>query len=109
MRKLIEPLNLQSLVCDNEECDFKREYQSLTLEQMGNFINCACPECGENLLTEDDYNQYVAMRKGIDLINKWFSWILIFKKKRPVENHDTIKVHCHDGIKISKSKNQNHE
>lgn len=47
------------LKCDNPTCDWKDE--SITSDQMIAHINAECPKCGENILTEEDYNNYMTV------------------------------------------------
>ena len=53
--------SVHGIKCDNKECDYsnmnvhRREYKS--------WINQPCPECGENLLTQKDYEAVVRIEK----------------------------------------------
>ena len=100
-RKLIEPLQETAVVCDNKYCDF--EIKNKTQEPNINisiYINEPCPKCGENLLTQSDYDKFCMMIKFINFINKWFSWISVFIKE---EDGEVIGVHVHnDEMTISK-------
>jgi len=101
MRKLIEPdtTNENLVVCDNPVCDFHIPYKGCD-KDLSHYINVPCPDCGENLLTRADYNNYIALMRYVDWINKWFSWLTIFYKKDVKQT--TVSVHCHDGYKIRK-------
>jgi hypothetical protein len=57
-----------------------------------------CPKCGENLLTQKDYNDFEKISKMINWVNKWFGWLLFFSRKNNVRSKSTI--HVHDGYKI---------
>lgn len=96
-RKLIETSQESLVVCDNLECDFKVP-GSLNLS-IKRFLNVGCPKCGENLLTQEDYDQWVALHTYVRFINKWFSWISVFLKESK-EPHSTS-VHVHNGVKFT--------
>jgi len=48
-------VNIMGIKCDNENCD----YVDFTVpyEDYPNWINKPCPKCGDNLLTQEAYNQ----------------------------------------------------
>jgi len=97
MRKLITRLeDKYVVVCDNPSCNFEVKYKEYDLE-ITDFINTACPNCGENLLTEKDYLDYIRLMKMVDWINKWFSWITIFHSKN---NTSKASVKVHNGLHI---------
>jgi hypothetical protein len=99
-RKLIEQHQEKFVVCDNEDCGYDIPFtEELNLLD---FIDKPCPQCGENLLTKEDYITSIKMQKAIDFINKWFSWILIFAGKIKEEDYSKVMVHVHKGINISK-------
>ena len=81
-RKAIE-INQPNLIeCDNHSCNFTipnpiGDPNTKTVE----YINTACPKCGENLLTEKDYTDHLKLMKAVNWINKWFSWITVFYSK----------------------------
>jgi len=64
------------------------------------YLNVACPECGENLLTEKDYMDSLKMLAFINFMNKWFSWLTLFMKK--TKKPEKATVHVHNGINIEK-------
>jgi hypothetical protein len=98
MRKLIVSRADKLIVCDNEKCNFTIPYDDKLGDYSFKFINFPCPDCGENLLTKEDYLLHEKLIKAVDLINKWFSWITIFFPKS--EETESISIHVHDGIKI---------
>ncbi len=53
--------------CDNPNCSYTDE--TATFETYRNYLDKPCPNCGENLLTEDDFNRAEAIRLTVDLIN----------------------------------------
>lgn len=63
----IEILNEGGLKCDAEHCTF--EDKTIPFEEYPNWINAPCPECGENLLTQEDYNNAKALKNSINLVN----------------------------------------
>ena len=100
-RKLIEILPQEHLiVCDY--CEFKIPNKTGDPnEDISMYINVGCPLCGENLLTENDYNGALKTMKAIEWLNKWFSWIAYFY---PNTNKTNASVHYHNGIKIETKK-----
>lgn len=42
------------LKCDNPNCDFVD--MSIEISDYDNWLNKPCPKCGENLLTQEDYD-----------------------------------------------------
>jgi len=61
------------------------------------YVNKSCPKCGENLLTEKDYLDGIRFLKIVKWINKWFSWITIFK---PNTKYHKADVHIHNGLNM---------
>jgi transcription initiation factor IIE alpha subunit len=55
------------LVCDNPACDY--ENKEVQVEQLLEWVNVPCPKCGENLLTEDDYDRTMKLFALIDVMN----------------------------------------
>lgn len=47
-------MDISGIQCDNEECDFIDK--SVKMEEYDEWLNKPCPKCGDNLLTEEDYN-----------------------------------------------------
>lgn len=93
-RKLIETRREISIQCDNESCDYVIPYSEEIENNSAAFINAPCPNCGENLLTEQDYLLEQKLIKTIDWINRWFSWLTIFSAGKTKER---TKVHIYDG------------
>ena len=87
------------IICDNEKCDYKipNETKDPNVESK-QYINMPCPKCGENLLTQEDYNSATALMRTINWCNKWFGWLGYFNRKRKVTSVSTI--HVHKGFKI---------
>lgn len=53
---MLEPymLKIKGIKCDNESCDYRDD--NVPVEDYCNWLNKACPKCGENLLTQADFN-----------------------------------------------------
>ncbi len=107
MRKLIDlkTSNEAAITCDNKDCEFEIKASSIKdynpqnpINSIRLFININCPCCGENLLTEHDFNLALKFYIWINWLNRWFSWLTIFFKedKNAVEK----KVSLHKEIKI---------
>lgn len=83
-------LTISGLKCDY--CDYRDE--SVQFSEYQESINKPCPECGQSLLTEKEYNNCLAMYKRVEhfkkAINilKWLNpfhyWRLIFGDKREI-------------------------
>jgi hypothetical protein len=102
-RKLIELTQETEIMCDNPVCDFKVENLTKNPDlECKRFLNVPCPECGQNLLTEEDYKTWLMMHKYVNFINKWFSWVTIFLKEPKEER--IVKAHVHKGVKFTELK-----
>lgn len=100
MKKLIETYREFAVVCDNEECLYTIKNEGQDTKQ---YINKLCPSCGENLLTQKDYDDDERVLRTVAWINKYFSWLQIFYNKQGWQNErNKISVHCHNGVKIKK-------
>jgi hypothetical protein len=47
-------VKIEGIKCDNPNCDYRND--DVAFEDYSKWINASCPKCGENLLTEQDYN-----------------------------------------------------
>lgn len=99
MKKLIETTQEFHIVCDNPKCGFKIKNDDKNIENdnISEYLNVECPECGDNLLTEEDYINYLRVSKTIKWLNKWFSWLTIFTSKK---NYTNATIGTHKGINI---------
>ena len=59
-------LNVSGIKCDNESCDYVDF--TVPLEEYPNWVNKPCPKCGENLLTEQAYEQVKAIMEIYNII-----------------------------------------
>jgi hypothetical protein len=100
MRKLIEKQQEFLITCDNSNCDYKLEYTDENEEYLFLYIDRACPKCGQNLLTREDYMQYQKLIKIVNFINRYFSWITIFYSKNSWNKRKTVSIKVHNGIDI---------
>lgn len=55
------------LKCDNINCNW--EDMSIPIEDYVNWVNKPCPECGDVVLTEDDFNKTNQIMNAIKTIN----------------------------------------
>jgi uncharacterized C2H2 Zn-finger protein len=96
--KIIETYQEDLIVCDNQHCDFKiiNETGDINTETK-QYINIPCPKCGENLLTQKDYDDFEKLRKTINWVNKWFGWLSVFGGTKKIPKKATF--HVHEGIK----------
>ncbi len=105
-RKLIEKLQESLVVCDNPKCTFSIPYNEEEAKNTIRYINVPCPQCGENLLTAEDYLLHEKMVKVVDWLNKWFSWTMYLVPKKVYNKKNTVSFHVHDGVKIKKENNE---
>jgi hypothetical protein len=96
MKKLIEQEQYLMIVCDNKNCDFEINAKEESVENYIMYIDKACPKCGENLLTTEDYLTHQKLQNIVNWINKWFSWVTVFYKKN--KERTNIEVYTHKGI-----------
>ena len=57
----------QGLQCDNPKCDWTDA--TIGMKTMKDWINRPCPKCGENVLTEHDYNLAKSLDDIIAFVN----------------------------------------
>ena len=55
------------ICCDNTECTY--EDKTVESDDYINWVNKPCPECGENLLTEEDYLTSLNLDILVNLVN----------------------------------------
>jgi hypothetical protein len=55
------------LKCDNPQCDWTD--MSITFDNYKDWINCSCPKCGENVLTQSDYENAEQLRLMHEFLN----------------------------------------
>ena len=104
MRKLIEKQDFGKVVCDNPDCNFEFDLKKHDIK-LEAFIDYPCPFCGQNLLTQKDYDTWRALNIYINFINKWFSWTTIFMSKKRLAKSDNsyLKVHVHNGVNVEQT------
>ena len=63
--KLVE-LSISGIKCDNEDCDYRDD--GVGRDNYPAYVNKPCPECGDSLLTQADYDTVVLLEKlGVEL------------------------------------------
>ena len=67
--------------CDNPECDFRDD--SVKCENYQQWLNKPCPKCGQNLLTQKDYDTVQHVKK----IEQKLSWLKLPSFSPPKEIH----------------------
>lgn len=63
---LPEGLDVHGLKCDNPNCDWSD--MSVPFSDYESSINKPCPKCGENLLTQEDYDQVIQIKQAMELM-----------------------------------------
>lgn len=86
------------LKCDNPKCDWKDE--SIGLDNYEEYLNTACPECGESVLTDGDMANVKIAKALVDTYNKKYPT----KEGEPLYNmklnlHNTISIESIEKIK----------
>ena len=59
-------MDVHGLKCDNPKCDW--EDMTIPYEDYEKNVNAPCPECGENILTEKDYNEILQMKNAVEMV-----------------------------------------
>ena len=62
-------MNIIGLKCDNPDCDYNDD--TIPFEDYEKYINKPCPKCGENLLTQEDYDETMDLMGAMDMINSF--------------------------------------
>tara|TARA_R110000772_G_scaffold20466_5_gene56899 strand:+ start:54568 stop:54951 length:384 start_codon:yes stop_codon:yes gene_type:complete len=57
------------LKCDNTECNW--EDQSISIGNYAQYINYPCPQCGENVLTQEDFDEVQNMISNMGVVNQF--------------------------------------
>ncbi len=115
------------LLCDNtDNCDWSDS--TIPFEDYVSWVNKPCPKCGENILTESDFNLAKTMRATVDFVNTLSEEELndigiqlgvdklnlknnpLFKDAKGIDDIKLdglvqISVHGHNGFKITDIKN----
>jgi hypothetical protein len=60
------PIKISGLKCDN--CDWRND--AIPFEDYPKCIGKPCPRCGNNLLTQEEYDNCVAMAKRVEKIER---------------------------------------
>lgn len=63
----IEGLEAGGIKCDNPICGYSDD--SVKMEEWGDYVNKPCPNCGENLFTEEDYVKTQNLLSMIELVS----------------------------------------
>jgi hypothetical protein len=60
-------LTISGIKCDNPECNYRHD--EVALNEYGEWLDRPCPDCGDNLLTEADYNTVKIMVAMVQIAN----------------------------------------
>lgn len=72
-------LNVMGIKCDNKSCNYINK--NVLVEDYIKWLNKPCPKCGENLLTQEDYDNVRGMIKFIEMMNNFMPKIGKDEKK----------------------------
>jgi predicted nucleic acid-binding Zn-ribbon protein len=60
-------LTIKGIKCDNPDCDYRNE--DVQLSDYEKWLNKPCPKCGNNLLTQADYETAQALFAATEILN----------------------------------------
>lgn len=60
-------MKICGIKCDNPKCDYVN--MEAKFNEYDKWLNKPCPKCGENLLTEKDYKNTIAIVKIVSTMN----------------------------------------
>lgn len=102
--KAIEFLS-QDIKCDNPKCDWVEK----NVEDYSIWLNKPCPKCGENVLTEQDYNAAKKIHELKDFLNNLTEEDMIaLQNEEKEEERSIIHVSVHNNtITIKEKENGN--
>ena len=83
-----------TIQCDNPKCDYQTIAQ---IAEFGKWVNKPCPICGENLLTQGDYDRFMIVVKALDIANG------LVENMNPDDLGDPVKmtVNTHKSLTIT--------
>lgn len=97
-RKLIEFTQEYLIECDH--CEYKiMNVSKDPNEDISAYVDRPCPWCRNNLLTKEDYRQWLRTLRVVNWINRWFSWLTIFRGRGGKEKIVEMKVH--NGVRFT--------
>ena len=70
MREAIK-IDFGGLQCDNPSCEYRDD--TVKREEYKSSVNKPCPECGESLLTPEDYQKVLEMEETAASMNKFLN------------------------------------
>ena len=60
--------SISGIQCDNKKCDY--DDKEVARETYSEYVNKPCPKCGENLLTQEDFEAVNKLYDGFDTISE---------------------------------------
>lgn len=112
MSEHITEIQSGGLKCDNPECDWAD--MTISESDYPKWLNAPCPKCGQNVLTDQDYENVKTVRAAIEFINSLseeqlaeMSDLVPDDIKEQMSGFDKIrfKVETHDKISIKPVEN----
>ena len=83
------------IVCDNPACTYHYHVDSVKMpEVLLAFVNVPCPNCGQSLLTPQDYIDTIKFIRKVKTINRMFGWMTIFSSR---QKKVYKQINIHDG------------
>jgi hypothetical protein len=62
-------IDISGIQCDTPGCDYRD--MEVLFEDYPKWVNKPCPKCGANLLTQECYDECVAMVQTVEIINEY--------------------------------------
>jgi len=62
-------LDIHGIKCDNSNCDYSD--MSVPVSDYENWINKPCPKCGENLMTQTDFDETIKWLELAEIVNSY--------------------------------------
>lgn len=89
--KIIETSQETLIMCDNPSCTYTVPSIDNNIKE---YINKPCPNCNSNLLTENDYKNFITFTKVVNVINFLFGWITYIIS---LKETSSVSIHHHEG------------
>lgn len=101
----------RGLVCDNPKCDYRNE--TIAIENYAAWIGALCPDCGEVLLTEDQYEMAQLVMGVVNTVNEMADEPVITKLLKDADLHGSkarmkVKVTKAGGLEVGEIKLETH-
>lgn len=83
-------MKIVGITCDNPDCNYSD--MSVPFEDYAQWINHKCPCCDWNLLTKEDYNKCIQLKKIVNIFNKILNPVNFLLRGRLTQNKISQRV-----------------